>query len=484
MQRSAGWTRALGVGVGVAGSLAAAMLAGAGPLSGTGCGTTPAGGGTGNQNPAGAPIVLGASVPLTGSLAGNAPALQGGLLAAVQQVNALGGILGRTVIVDAEDDASEATQALTVARALFGAGAASMIGPTGSAEVSAVEPFTMMNKLVEVSATATSAQLTAGYGPKKGYFFRTVPSDAYQAIAVALFARGGPSPDAGKGGCTRMDIVHNTDTYGDPLASAIQTYFQAHGGAVPSSIGVPANALGSYTSQVQQVLTDLPGCLVLAVYPETAATFMQDLSNALAPTPPTGWSHTFFVVGTDGTYDPSLITDGLEDPSNPSGPSFVQGMYGTVALTNDHTRSEYNELANLYVAEVGLGPGKSDLDPYTSNQYDAVVLELLAMQAAGTTTDGPAIQQAMFDVSRGKVCGATPYGPANLGDALSALRAGGDINYQGASGDVDFDDYGDVIANFLVWQVKGSGFVSHAQISATELALALPKTDAGGAGCQ
>ena len=231
---------------------------------------------------------------------------------------------------------------------------------------------------------------------------------------------------------------------------------------------------------MQQVLTDLPGCLVLAVYPETAATFMQDLSNALAPTPPTGWSHTFFVVGTDGTYDPSLITDGLEDPSNPSGPSFVQGMYGTVALTNDHTRSEYNELANLYVAEVGLGPGKSDLDPYTSNQYDAVVLELLAMQAAGTTTDGPAIQQAMFDVSRGKVCGATPYGPANLGDALSALRAGGDINYQGASGDVDFDDYGDVIANFLVWQVKGSGFVSHAQISATELALALPKTDAGG----
>jgi neutral amino acid transport system substrate-binding protein len=104
------------------------------------------------------------------------------------------------------------------------------------------------------------------------------------------------------------------------------------------------------------------------------------------------------------------------------------------------------------------------------------------MEAAGSSTNGPAIQQAMFNVSRGKSCSATPYGPLDLGDALSAVAAGGDINYQGASGDVDFDDYGDVVGDFLVWQVQGSSFVNHTVISSTKLATARSTADAGG--CQ
>jgi branched-chain amino acid transport system substrate-binding protein len=145
-------------------------------------------------------------------------------------------------------------------------------------------------------------------------------------------------------------------------------------------------------------------------------------------------------------------------------------MYGTVALTNDPSRPQYNDLVALYVAEVGLGAGKTDLDPYTSNQYDAAILTLLAMQAAGTTTDGAAIQKAMFAVSHGRGTSATPYGPADVGDAITALQQGHDINYQGASGDVDFDAQGDVVADFLVWQVQGTGFVNHDTISATLLA--------------
>jgi ABC-type branched-subunit amino acid transport system substrate-binding protein len=509
-------------------AVAAAVAAGAGFLELTGgCGSTAAGGGKGAVDPAGPPLVIGASIGLTGSLSGNSTAMQGGLLAAVAQINALGGILGREVVVSTQDDQSDPNQALTVAQSLVGMGVSSLIGPLGSGEVVNVEPFITMKKVVEVSSTATSAQLTQGNAPKAGYFFRTVPSDAYQAVAVALFAAQGPGGDAGApmmpsmdagggggkdggtgdaatdgssasgtdagkdsgpasnpgGGCRRMDVIHNNDAYGNPLSKAIEAYFTAHGGTLGSDIPVPTNALGDYTSEVTQVVGDAPGCLVLAVYPQTAATFMQNLSMAIMPTPK-GWSPSFFVIGTDGTYDPSLITDGLANPTMPMGTSFVQGMYGTVALTNNQNRSEYGELLAIYEAEVGLGASKTDMDPYTSNQYDAIVLALLAMEAAGTTTNGPAIQQAMFNVSRGKSCGATPYTPAQLGDAITALQKGSDINYQGASGDVDFDDYGDVIADFLVWEVVGQGFAPHSTISSTQLSAAQTTMDAGGCSAQ
>jgi neutral amino acid transport system substrate-binding protein len=498
MPRDTTLTRPRAVGLALAaagtlGSLLVSLLPATGSLAASGCGTNAAGGGTGNQDPAGVPIVVGASLPLTGALSGNARALQGGLLAAVAQVNALGGILGRQVVINAQDDASIPSQASTVAMSLVSAQVLAMIGPTGSQQVSQILPYITMNGLLDVSATATSAALTSMYAPKQGVFFRTVPSDAYQAIAVALFAKEGPAGNAAKGGCRTMDVVHNADTYGDPLSKAIESYFTSHGGTVPpkGDFPVPENAQGNYNAQVAQVLKDLPDCLVLAVYPPTAAQFMHNLSDALASGAPTGWSNDFFVIGTDGAYDPSLITDGLANPSDPTSQSWVNGtygppVYGTVALTNDPTRPQYNELVSIYDAEVGLQPGQTDLDPYTANQYDAIVLELLAMEAAGTTTQPRAVQEAMFNVSRGKSCSATPYGPADLADAIAALQKQGDINYQGASGDVDFDDYGDVVANFLVWQVKpdksaatGSSFVNHTEISAMQLAGAMPG-DAGG----
>jgi len=476
--------RALICAVVVAGGAGAVGLAGS--LGSVGCSTPSAGGGTGNQNPAGGPIVIGASIGLTGSLDGNAPAMQGGLLAAVQQVNALGGILGRTVTITTQDDTSDPNQALTVAKSLFKSGASVLIGPIGSEQVSTIQPFIQMSKFVNVSATATSTQLTGMYPSSGGYFFRTVPSDSAQALAVGIFALSGPSPDAGGAGCRTMDVVHNNDSYGNPLATSIERYFTANGGVIPAmgDFPVPENAQGDYDSQVTQVLKDLPDCLVLAVYPPTAAQFMQNLSQALHPSPPTGWSKSFFVIGTDGTYDPSLITDGLANPSDPKSMSWVNGtygppMYGTVALTNDHNRQQYNDLASIYVAEVGLSSGSKDLDPYTSNEYDAAILTLLAMQAAGTTTDGAAIQKAMFNVSRGKTQNATPYGPAQLADAIAAINKGADINYEGASGNVDFDDYGNVIGDFLVWEVQGSGFANYNQITSTQLAAAQATEDAG-----
>jgi neutral amino acid transport system substrate-binding protein len=43
---------------------------------------------------------------------------------------------------------------------------------------------------------------------------------------------------------------------------------------------------------------------------------------------------------------------------------------------------------------------------------------------------------------------------------LELLKAGKKINYQGASGNVDIDENGDVVGNYDVWNVESDGKIS------------------------
>jgi ABC-type branched-subunit amino acid transport system substrate-binding protein len=48
---------------------------------------------------------------------------------------------------------------------------------------------------------------------------------------------------------------------------------------------------------------------------------------------------------------------------------------------------------------------------------------------------------------------------SDLGEALSLIREGKDINYQGTSGDIAFDQNGDVSGSFIVWTVAENGSI-------------------------
>ena len=63
-------------------------------------------------------------------------------------------------------------------------------------------------------------------------------------------------------------------------------------------------------------------------------------------------------------------------------------MYGTVAYESNQDRQQYTDLLALYTASVGLPAGMTDMEPYTANQFDATVLTLLAIEAAGSSTTG------------------------------------------------------------------------------------------------
>ena len=93
--------------------------------------------------------------------------------------------------------------------------------------------------------------------------------------------------------------------------------------------------------------------------------------------------------------------------------------------------------------------------------FDAVVLYGLAAVRAGST-DGADIAGTLAEVSGAP---GTKYTFEQLGDALKAVKAGEDIDYEGASGPIDLDANGDpASASYGKWVYKGGKLVDSTDV--------------------
>ncbi len=99
----------------IVGLAAATLLAGCASTTGTSSGTTAGnpGSGTGSAPATTAPLVIGASVSLTGDFSDSGKAVERGYQLWADTVNAKGGLLGRKVEIKIVDDASSPTQVVT-----------------------------------------------------------------------------------------------------------------------------------------------------------------------------------------------------------------------------------------------------------------------------------------------------------------------------------------------------------------------------------
>ena len=111
---------------------------------------------------------------------------------------------------------------------------------------------------------------------------------------------------------------------------------------------------------------------------------------------------------------------------------------------------EFTDFAARYQAVYGHAP-----ENFVASYYDATALLLLAIEHAGST-DGPAIRDSLAAI--GGPNGTTVERAGALQHALATLHAGGTVrvNYEGASGPIDFDANGDTVAPYEIWQIMGT----------------------------
>ncbi len=148
-----------------------------------------------------------------------------------------------------------------------------------------------------------------------------------------------------------------------------------------------------------------------------------------------------YYKNTDGDHK-IIVPDGLLDAKLPKDVgNHMKNVTGTAPAAAGPNKKAFTQ---MYKDEYGSPPGV-----FTSHSYDAVAILILANAAAGAN-DGTKIRDQMRRVANP---GGQKYGPENFVDAVKAAVRGEDINYQGASSVVDFNDKGDpASAAYDVWK--------------------------------
>ena len=136
----------------------------------------------------GAPIKIGAILPLTGSGASYGVWMKGGAEMAAEEINAAGGIAGRKLEVIYEDHAADASKAVNAMRRLVEVEKVPFSLTSYSAPTLAIQPIAVQNKVVIMNGGGQSDSLA-----NKDYLYNNIPvvSNEVGVIADWLASGGG-----------------------------------------------------------------------------------------------------------------------------------------------------------------------------------------------------------------------------------------------------------------------------------------------------
>jgi ABC-type branched-subunit amino acid transport system substrate-binding protein len=351
---------------------------------------------------------MGILMGVTGGLAELGPPIRDAALACADYVDEN----SETFAVDAQfsDTATDPNTGISQAQSLVNQGYPMVVGALSSTvTIQTARNVFINNEIVQCSPASTSPTITDL--DDNDLVYLTTPTDALQAEVMADVGRNRLE------GQTTSYMALNND-YGQGLAEAYASGWEARGGTVQSGVSFEPGQ-SSYSSQLAQALGDAPDVLVIIGYPESGVQIFRD----------------FYSDYSQGFCD-IMVGAGLKAESLPGDVgNSMRNVWGVsplaVGASSDFFTSEYE-------SQFGNRPEAA----FMEQSWDAAAVMLLANAAAGENS-GPAIRDQMRNVANGP---GTEVTAENLPEGLEMASAGEDINYQGASGPITFDENGDIAA--------------------------------------
>lgn len=385
---------------------------------------------TSNNNGQGEGLKLGGLLPQTGDLSSIGQNMPVAVQLAVDTVNTCGGINGKPVTFISQDDKTDPEKGSSAMTKLAEVNkVAGVVGAFASSVSSAAVDIAVRNKVMLISPGSTSTVFTerAKKGDFNGFWARTAPPDNYQAKALAALAKK-------KGFKTVSTVVINND-YGVSFEREFTKSFKTQGGTIvneakPVRYDPKSNTLDS---EAKAALDGKPNGLAAILYAETGSVllksaFEQGLLKGVTP------------LLTDGVYSEDFVK---QVGKTSDGKSIISGALGTVPAADGEGLAKFT---TLWKEKTG-----KELTAYVPHTWDASILLMLAAQAAKENT-GEGIKSKIREVAN-----APGKEVTDVCEAVKLVNQGEDINYQGASGNVDIDENGDVIGSYDVWEVKPDG---------------------------
>lgn len=391
-------------------------------------------------------VIIGAVLPLTGPLAPFGRSAHAAMEVAADAVNESGGIAGRRIDLRVADSEGQPGTALVVAADLIdNKGAIALLGPLTSAAARPIAVKLAVRRGVPMVAIGATARGLEALGDS-GLVFRILPGDAHQAVALANYA-------INLAGRTHLSCLFLRNSFGANMA---QTYvLWAEQRQLETGACLPYDPDTNIAS-LEEALAEQPGEALLIV---GAAPDAVGLVARLA----------------EGSEDRLLLlSEGLRDRSligalSPAAQARVAAAGAFIDREGPAWADVVGAARERQVQMQAEGDGTGDpvdgLPPsvvgdesaealIAAASFDAMITLALALEQR-TANPESSLRDAIITVS------APPgekMGPASIAAAFEAVRAGTDIDYDGASGPIDLDRKGEPVSLIGIWRIRDGAF--------------------------
>ena len=363
--------------------------------------TIVAAGGLTGTHAQGKVVHIGVSLPFTGADTADVELIKDGIVMAVDDQNAKGGVAGYKIEATMYDSSTttaggfDIAQAATNARKAAGdSSIVALLGPYTSGEGKAMSPILSDADLATITGTATNPDLTNPkfadkYRPKgKAIFFRTVTTDAYQAPGMLNFL-------VEKLSVKTAYIIDDGDAYGVGAADAFEKHAQEKGLKI-----LGRDRINPKEADYTTILTKIKGL-------DPQALFYGGHSEAGAKVAKQGYDviPKIIKVGLDGMYNAQLL--------KAAGYPAIGGWYVSVASPHLLDSPELQPWVSQFAKKFGKSP-----EDYSITSYDATMI--------------------IFDAIQRVVKSGKPVDRHTVRDAIQATHL------KTLQGDVSFDANGDL----------------------------------------
>lgn len=352
---------------------------------------------TGDLNPI--PMRIGAILPQTGGLSSIIEALEEPLRMGAEEINAISEGLITIDFVDSGTDSTIASQ--NIDQFLTGEHNA-IIGPAASGVANAIWDKVNTAQMVMCSGSSTGSVFSGEqYNP---YHVRTAPSDDIQGPLLGNLIL--------EDGYSNVAVVWRSDDYGVGFGESVAAAIAGAGGTVVMQEGYDWN-LRSFTDLAQSIVASGAEALAMITFDE-GGQIRLDLESA-------GFDGKIYVA--DGFVDNvSLETVG----GNAAMLAGIRGTYPAVAPSTGE--------ATFPARFKAFAP--DSLTVFSAHMYDCLVTLILAAQVAQSSDPTVYVNEIIGVTRDGEKCSL-------VADCLAKVWAGTDIDYDGASGPLDFSPNGE-----------------------------------------
>lgn len=322
-------------------------------------------------------IKIGVLCPLTGTISAYGQDQKNAVEMAVAEINAAGGILGKQLVIQIEDDERKPELAASMTQKLINDGVDVIIGGMSSSETMAGGPIADSKKVLMISPWSTNPKAAEG-----DWVFRACFSDEFQGRIEANFMAMEPGAAVTSTEATTATVAAGLGCKKPAqLLDVGDDGSKGQGEVVAATLaeaGVPLIAVESYSSgdkdfkaQLTKIKAMEPDCLNTPNYYQEVALIRIQMREIGLNVP-----H----VGGDGVDSEDFFKIAGAD---------AKGMMITTHYSPEDPRPNVQEFRTKFKDKYGMDPAST-----AALSYDAVMLYKMAVEKAGSM-DKEAIRTAL-----------------------------------------------------------------------------------------